>query len=390
MSCISRYVLNDLIKVFLIALAGMTVLMLIAGLAQEAMRQGLGPATVIRLIPYAVPNALRFAVPATILFAACSVYGRIAAANELTALKSLGVPPLKVLWPGLALAFVASLFTVWLNDLAVSWGRLGVQRVVVCSIEEIAYGMLRTQRTYHNHDFSISVKRVEDRKLIRPTIAFHSAQSAGPVLLTAEEAELVLHADRGLLSLFLTNGEINVAGMASMRFPDTIEREIPLSAMADQHESTANPSIMPMHMLTQEIARQRQVIAGLKFSAASNSASSEKTDEKLSTAERQHALAHAEFRLHRLQTEPWRRWATGFSCLFFLMVGAPLALRTRSGDLWSTFGVCFLPILIVYYPLLAYGVDQAKSGALPPCSVWLGNLILGLISLPLLRKVARY
>jgi len=35
------------------------------------------------------------------------------------------------------------------------------------------------------------------------------------------------------------------------------------------------------------------------------------------------------------------------------------------------------PILIGYYPLLMYGIDQAKSGNLPPYSVWLANLVCG-------------
>jgi lipopolysaccharide export system permease protein len=101
-------------------------------------------------------------------------------------------------------------------------------------------------------------------------------------------------------------------------------------------------------------------------------------------------LEHAETRLTRLQTEPWRRWANGFSCLFFVLVGAPLAIRLRTADVWSSFGACFLPILCVYYPLLMYGVERAKGGALPPYSVWLGNVILLLIGCWLLRKVLRY
>jgi lipopolysaccharide export system permease protein len=39
---------------------------------------------------------------------------------------------------------------LWLNDIAVSWGALGIDRVVVQSIEQIAYGKLRTQRAYSN------------------------------------------------------------------------------------------------------------------------------------------------------------------------------------------------------------------------------------------------
>ena len=45
----------------------------VCGVVQEAMRQGLGPLPILRLMPYLLPESLRYAVPATVLFAACSV-----------------------------------------------------------------------------------------------------------------------------------------------------------------------------------------------------------------------------------------------------------------------------------------------------------------------------
>jgi lipopolysaccharide export system permease protein len=71
------------------------------------------------------------------------------------------------------------------------------------------------------------------------------------------------------------------------------------------------------------------------------------------------------------------------------MVGAPLAIQLRNADVWTSFAVCFLPILTIYYPLLAFGVDRAKSGELPACSVWIGNAVLALAGWWLLRKVVR-
>ena len=94
--------------------------------------------------------------------------------------------------------------------------------------------------------------------------------------------------------------------------------------------------------------------------------------------------------LQRLEVEPYRRWSGGFSCLAFVLVGAPLAMRLRTADLMTTFGICFLPVLLIYYPLFAYGLDRAKDGALPPYCVWLGNLVCAVIGLWLLRRVNRY
>ena len=65
--------------------------------------------------------------------------------------------------------------------------------------------------------------------------------------------------------------------------------------------------------------------------------------------------------IHRLNTEPTRRWANGFSCLCFVLIGAPLAMWWRNSDTMFIFFVCFGPILIVYYPLLVFGLDAANA-----------------------------
>ena len=49
----------------------------------------------------------------------------------------------------------------------------------------------------------------------------------------------------------------------------------------------------------------------------------------------------AENRIARLHMEPHRRWANGFSCLCFVMVGAPLAVVLRNADFLTAFFICF-------------------------------------------------
>ena len=62
----------------------------------------------------------------------------------------------------------------------------------------------------------------------------------------------------------------------------------------------------------------------------------------------------------------------------------------RYGDPLGSFFLCFLPILIVDYPLLVYGVDGSKHGTIPPWSVWAGNVLLAAWGLWLLCRVLRY
>jgi lipopolysaccharide export system permease protein len=395
MRYITRYVLSEMLAVFFVTLTGMTALLLLVVVAQEAVRQGLGPEPVIRLVPYALPNALRFAIPGTILFAACSVFGRMSASNEVMAIKSAGVSPMAMVWPALALSFVISLVAVWLNDLAVSWGRKGAHRVVLQSVEQIAYGMLRTHHSYSTRRFSITVKEVNGRKLVRPLLTFHAAEESPPFVVTAEGAQLRLNLEKNTLSIVMENGVVEWGDKVEGVFPDRYEQEVPLSAASREGEMTEGPSDCALRNIRREIAEQRGEIQRLEQSLAVEAAYPMMTGDfdGLTGDEwvgRRQQLEQAKTRLARLHTEPWRRWANGFSCFFFVLVGAPLAIRLRTADVWSSFGVCFLPILSTYYPLLMCAVDRAKCGELPPYAVWLGNVILCALGCWLLRKTIRH
>jgi lipopolysaccharide export system permease protein len=77
----------------------------------------------------------------------------------------------------------------------------------------------------------------------------------------------------------------------------------------------------------------------------------------------------------------------GFSCFFFVWMGVPMAILIRSADYAWTFGLCFVPILLIYYPLFGLALDRAKDGEWPAMSLWLGNLVLFLLGTWLLRRV---
>ena len=53
------------------------------------------------------------------------------------------------------------------------------------------------------------------------------------------------------------------------------------------------------------------------------------------------------------------------------------------------FFLCFLPILLVYYPLLMTGENIARQGIFPRCSVWLADAVLFTVGIVLLRHMRR-
>jgi lipopolysaccharide export system permease protein len=393
MKILSRYVLGELLQVFLVSLTALTIFMLVVGLVKEAQQQGLGALQILALIPYVLPEAMRFAVPGTMLFAVASVFGRMSAANEITALKAAGISPLAAIWPVAMLAVVVSLVSVWLNDVAVSWGRDGVRRVVVGSLEEIIYGRLRQQRSYSTAQLSINVKGVEGRRLIRPTLSFQPGGASPPVTISAAEAALRADPAAGTLTITLRDGTVLV-GETKAEFPHTIERVVPLDAVSRKGTTATSPSELAMAEFPRARAEQlaridqfEQMSAG-RIALGILSGRMEQTVPAAVEGDRQQAAA-ARSRLYRIVMEPWRRWANGFSCLCFVLVGAPMAIRMRNADFLTSFFLCFLPILLVYYPVLMLGVSRVKSGSLPAPAVWLGNILVMLWGVWLLRSVVR-
>ena len=57
----------------------------------------------------------------------------------------------------------------------------------------------------------------------------------------------------------------------------------------------------------------------------------------------------------------------------------------------TTFIICFMPILLVYYPVMFLMMNLAKTGTVDPMwAVWIPNAILGVAGLYVLRKVVQH
>ena len=394
MRTLPRHVLVELCKMFVVLLLAIIPLMIIQGLVRNGMQFNLPPKQILLLVPYVLPDALRFALPVTLLLAATSVYSRMAGTNEVVAVKSMGISPTAILWPVVVLAFLLSLVTTWLNDVAVSWGRNGAERVVVEAVEAIAYGMLKTQGGYNSNGFDVTVKKVEGHVLKGVTLSI-KRRGSQPITITADTAELTSDYQKGTLKIIPRYGTI-ISGKTKVSFfDDAGELELPFHEASRAESRSNHPSNIALNRIRPEIADQEEKIDVFREELATRAAYEMLngdfgllTGPEWGTRYRQ--LEGMQSRLHRLRTEPYRRWSTGFSCLFFVWVGAPLAIRLRNRDFLTSFFLCFAPILAVYYPALMWTIDGAKNGSFPPFAVWVGNLLLLTWGTWLLRRVIRY
>ncbi len=393
MRILTRYVLFDLLKVFLLTLTGLTLLIFIVLIGKEFVDKGIGLGPLVRMAPYLIPQAMQFAIPGTMLLATTSVYGRMASYNEIVAIKALGISPMALVWPTLVLATLVSFVAVVVNDTAVSWGTMGVKRVFLASLEEVTYSQLKMAHTYNLGKANITVRDVDGHRLIWPTLIMQQSGDKPAWTISAEEAELQLKPDEGKLVATFHNFELE--GPITYTDPNTFEYVMSVEDLTGTSQKNRSPSTYALSEIAPAIKEQEESIDRMQQSNIAQAAFGMLTGDfdSLSNAAwtpMEKDIEAAKTRLYRLHTEPWRRWANGFSCLCFVLIGIPVSIRMRFSEFIASFFICFLPILLVYYPLLAVSVDQAKDGRFPPQCVWLGNIVLAIAGIWLLRRGNRH
>src|SRR5262249_48778394 len=102
----------------------------------------------------------------------------------------------------------------------------------------------------------------------------------------------------------------------------------------------------------------------------------------------EHHRIEQEIRL--LDVELLMRPALSLGCLCFILVGCPVGIWMGRADYLSSFITCFLPIVVVYYPLMLCGTGMAKDGKFNEVLlVWGANLLVGVVGIGLFYKLLR-
>lgn len=393
---IHRMILIELLKIFFIALVALTGIILLAGVISEAMKNGLGPAQILACIPLLLPSLLPYTLPTTTLFATCIVYGRLAADNEITALKSAGVHIVHVVGPALFLGLVTSVVTmVCFIDIIPYTGFL-LRTRVVGDVEELLYTMLRKDGCIRHQKISweIDVKSVHGRKL--QDVIFKRKTTSGDgydTIAWAKEAEL--RVDLAHKQILVDMRQCHVMQRdGTMGF---VESRIWPVEIVGEWGSEANKN-RAMDMTWAELFEyERNMQKGKQ--EASEKLSLLQTEDGLRTGPASDSEQYAglmkdwEFcdgMILSIHAEWQTRPALAVGCLCFALVGCPIGIWFSKSDYLSAFITCFLPIVIVYYPLTFCMINLGKSGKIP---AWMGtynaDILLLIAGSILFRRLAR-
>ena len=157
MKIITRYILRQVL--FYFVASSLTIVGLgVAGLiSQVTITQGLPLYAAARLTPYVLPQVGMIAIPVSILLAVSLTFGKLAGSNELIALKAMGVSPWKLFYPTWIFALIVSVFAVWVNDVAYSWGFTKMSEATVEGAESMLIGKLASDGRFSDPDGNVTL-----------------------------------------------------------------------------------------------------------------------------------------------------------------------------------------------------------------------------------------
>jgi lipopolysaccharide export system permease protein len=389
-------ILWELVKVFFLSLLAITGILLMAGIVAEASQQGLGPMQVLAIIPLLIPSTLPYTLPATTLFATCVVYGRLAADNEILAIKAAGVNIVKVVGPGVFLGLVMSCVTLGLYYHLIPYTHHLMRTLFLNDVKEVMYALLKKDKGISNPhlEYTVFVRDVQGHKLIDATFQHRKADSKiHDFVIRAREAELEVDMDRHLLIVKMRDGEItnNKSGEHATFVTD--EKEIDLPPIFD-----SNHLARPRDMTWPQLVQRR---AALVAEAEKDRRKQEEAEEQIKSPGaradlgqhikqlRQEQQTYAST-IQQIDAEFQMRPALAFGCLGFVLIGCPVGIWFSRSDYLSAFITCFLPIVFTYYPLMLCGTNYAKEGKLNlAADVWAADALVALVGVVLFGKLLR-
>lgn len=378
---LQRMVLGQLLRVFILSLVALTGLFVVAGLVAEASQRGLAPSQILLVVPLLIPNTLPYTLPATTLFATCVVYGRLAADNEVLAVKTAGSRPCMLLTPSLWLGLFSAAITMGLYWNYIPQTHRILRTEVVGDIEDLLYTMLKRHGCLRHPKvpYTMWVREVQGKHLIDAVFKGRNEEGGYNVVARAREAEIRYDKASNTIKVemprCLVVGENG--GGSAVSGHQTYDVALPKDLLSSEYPN--RPSDLTWNeLLTRRVdvvQELEQLRIDLVDPPKEENVLPDDRKEDLRKY-RENSIKARERDIRCIDAELHQRPALAVGCLCFVLIGAPVGIWFGRSDFLSAFVTCFLPTMFVYYPLMLCGTNMAKDGAVAPAiGIWAADAI---------------
>jgi lipopolysaccharide export system permease protein len=393
MRLLQRYIFFELLRLFLFIVLVLTLLLVFVGVFREASERGLGAVQIFKVLPYVAPSMLPFTIPATLLLTVCVVYGRVAGDQEVIAAKAAGINVMALVNPALLLGAILTMVSFTLTNHVIPWASRNIEAVIAQAGGRIFLDVLESQHQVVDNErgISITVDGVEGSRLLNPE--FHKAYNNKQIIVRAQEASFDFDLKNQEVLVVFKKARMTIAGTNKQEFwTESLPQRFPLQTKKSKLQARA----MSIQEIKNQLWVQEQKLESMERERDWIAA----TSLILGDFER---LSKDDFSSHRrqlkkqtstnrkLHTEMHSRFALAGSCFLFVLIGAPFSILQAKQQFLTNFIMVFLPILLVYYPVMFLMINLSKSGSVAPWwSMWIANGLIAIAGLAYLRRVIRH
>ncbi len=392
---LSRSILLELVRVFLLCLLAITGILVMAGIVPEASQQGLTLLQALAAVPLLIPNMLPFSVPATTLFATCVVYGRLAHDNEILALKAAGVNILRIVWPALLLGLVTSGVTMGLFYELIPSTYYMMRARALNDMEEFLYARLKKDHCIKGDrkmPFSMWVSHVQGPWLQDPLFERQDKKGNYDLTVRAREGRLKVDLENRKIYVIMRIGTVLRADGSRLDF---VHHQWDVDLPEDYGQDL---KLRPRAMTCPEIVQRRREIqaeedrlaAEIALKTARSGMTKPPEDLASDLGHLENKKRQKQVEITSLDAELQMRPALSLGCFCFVLVGCPVGIWFGRSDYLSAFITSFLPNVFMYYPLYLCGTNLAKQGKVPLLAgIWAANALIALIGFGLFKRLMR-
>ncbi len=446
MGILTRYLIRSHVGPFLFALSALTGLLFVNAIAQrleDLFGKGLGWNTIAEFALLSLPHTVALTLPMAVLVAVLYTFSTLTAASELTAMSAGGVRPLRLMIPMLGVGLILALGMLYFNDRVLPAANHRLAGLLLDIGQKSPTFQLREQVLNEidaedgRSKFFLQAAQIDPvTNQLADVVIYDRSRPERFRTIYADHGIMAFNVHRTDLFLTLSDGVVLQAGEAR---PEEFQRilferqVIPLRGVGDELErqrerEQRSDREMTISMLAEE-ARNRdeqlveiadesyrrsrwaveralgltdappdsmteEAAAAMQIGAEKRSDGSLPADPVIrnvslnlrTQASREQVMSQS---ANRFRVEIHKKFSLSFTCLVFVLIGAPLAIRFPRGGVGMVIAFALM-IFGVYWVGLIGGERMADRGTVTPfTAMWLPNLIFLILGAVGARQMGR-
>jgi lipopolysaccharide export system permease protein len=428
MPVIYRYILKEHIGPFFFGLATITFVLImdfLLELINLIIGKGIGFLTVLQVFVLNLAWMLALSIPMAVFVSTLMAFGRLSQDNEITALKSSGVSLYKIISFPLFFSFILAFGLILFNDKVLPEANHKA-RILMSEIHQKKPTLSLKENLFMDDipGYHLLVKKVNPKtNEVSGITIYEKEEGPFPRTILAQKGKIEFSEDRNTLIFHLENGEVHEADpkepgryrlisfeKQTIYIPDVggrliragsdyrTDREMSIKMMLDQvkkiqdnietdKENLTNLAEQKLSEVFENkissedtLLREKDLLPHLFFTNQKYLFKLQMETQSLYSQEREK---------NSYLVEVHKKYSLPFACVVFILIGAPLGVMARKGNIAVGLGLS-LGFFLLYWAFLIGGEELADRMYIPAFwAMWSANILLAIFGIYILIRSSK-